>query len=235
MPPQTYHQPSFVAERLGVFSSDSNRALSEDFSLTEDESKNIEKFIFDIMNEMKHTHIDRYETEDGVIANLDLSLTPPTRSNLIFRTKESDGSFTFVLKGLGILIKADLDPLFKTITGHVELSIKNLDIDLRVKPTTSKGEKAMQIYYNLHLKDADIQMDLKALSNSDDLPPEIKDGPLGLLSNFKPTYKLTASGILNDPTKGTTQNVINQFLGKSSGDQLLQISEGHKVTLVASF
>ena len=45
----------------------------------------IEAFMNMFFEQMKDVHMDRYETEDGVLTNVNIHVKPPTPGNLVFR------------------------------------------------------------------------------------------------------------------------------------------------------
>jgi len=164
------------------------------------------------LEEMKEIHLDRYETEDGVLTNFNMHITPPNKGDLKFQFKEADGSLTFLLKGLSVRIDTDADLHNGAIKGSFKVSVDKLDVDLKTNPTKVGWDEAMRIQYSMHLKDADIKIDVVALNDNDMVPPEFQQGML----QFESSFKVAASDAMNNAFRQKTQDTINRFLDQMS-------------------
>ena len=183
----------------------------------DDNSKFVEAFISMFFEQFKNINIDRYETEDGVLTNLKVKVTPPTPSNIIFRYSESDDRIYFLLKGVSASLESDADLLYGTVTGHLSLSLSNLDIELRTDPAKIGNLDAIHIDYRLHLKDADIKADLKTVKDESGLPTGFDQfGPM--LGNLQGSYKVMSSKVLDDVFRHNSVEEVSDFLNRLTGN-----------------
>lgn len=195
-----------------------------------DADKFVEIIVAGVFHEIQQVHIDRYETEDGVLTNIDIKVTPPPKDGITFRYNEEDESLVFFLKQVSVLADFDMSLYYGTIKGHTTLDIDKLDLDVIVKGDIKEGIKMDNIDFHLHLNDADIKTKFTAIEDPSQLTPEMKAQLGSLVESFPVTVKLAAGDMLDKAFERRTEEVISNFFDSMNSRYTIPKKVGEKVS-----
>lgn len=194
-----------------------------------DADKFVEMIVAGVFHEIQQVHIDKYETEDGVLTNIDIKVTPPQKDGITFRYNEDEESLVFFLKQVSVLADFDMNLYYGAVRGHTTLNIDKLDMDVIVKGDIKDGIKMENIDYHLHLNEADIKTTFTAMEDPTNLPPEMKVQLGSLVGNFPTTVKLAAGDMLDKTFERRTEEVINNYFDSMSSRYTIPKKVGEKV------
>jgi hypothetical protein len=176
----------------------------------------VQAIIGAVFEDFKHVHIDRYETEDGVLTNIDIKVTPPPKNGITFRFDEVTESFIFYLKQVSAIIDFDMDLYYGLVKGHFTLTINKLDIDIIDKKSVTNGKPTDNIDFHLHLNNADIKTQFSAIEDPSQLPPEMQEKLGAMMSSFPATVKLAAGEMLDKSFERRTEEILRDYLNSQS-------------------
>ena len=180
-----------------------------------------------LFQQLQHTHIDEFETEDGKFRNVDINVRPPSTEDIFFKYNNTDDSSVIVVRNIGINADTDmdLDNLYGTTTGHTNLIINNLDVDIETIPKFEKGEQNVEVNYHMHINDADVSVHIVNSDIIDQLPEEIESELVSPFEDIQASFKIATTNMVDSTIEKMTGNIVQNYFEKLKNPYILP----HKV------
>jgi hypothetical protein len=221
---------SYQSARLGDFESS---GMTEEEYTDAISNQVITEFIGQMLEQVKQTHIDRYELEDGgALTNVDITVTPPSANNILYKADSKDSSMLVQAHGIGIKATADVDMYYGTILGEATVDIKGIDLNLVALPQLVNGVPTTNIKYHMNLKDADFTFDINILEDKHDMPEDMQEGfiPLAALMGGGSSMKIAAKQMLQKTFKQNAKDVVKMYFDSMDTSYKISRKTDHNVS-----
>jgi hypothetical protein len=210
----------------------------ESSGMTEEEytdaiaNKMVTGIIAQMLENVRHTHIDSYDLEDGgELTHIEITVSPPSPGNVDYKADSKDSSMQVSVHDLGVKVTADVDMYYGTILGELTVDIKGIDLNLHALPQIVNGVPTTNIIYHMNLHDADIAFNINILEDKHDMPEDVQEGYVPLAAFLGDnSMKLAAKDIVHKTFKRNVEDVAQKYFDSMSTSYKISRETDHNVS-----